>query len=49
MAQCALMIIVTDEQLQDLYRVMVDGDEPAALAFLRGHLRSKVREAMEGG
>jgi hypothetical protein len=42
MSQCALTIIVTDEQLQDLYRIMIDGDEPGALAFLRGHLRCKV-------
>jgi len=49
MAEYALTIIVTDEQLQDLYRIMVDGDEPAALAFMRSYLRGKVREAMEGG
>ncbi len=49
MALNALTIIVTDEQIQELYRIIIDGDEPMALAFLRTHLRSKVREAMEGG
>ncbi len=49
MALNALTMIVTDEQLQELYRIMIDGDEPAALMFLRVHLRSKVRDAMEGG
>ncbi len=49
MALNALTMIVTDQQLQELYRIMIDGDEPAALAVLRVHLRSKVRDAMEGG
>ena len=49
MSQCALTIIVTDEQLQDLYRIMIDGDESGALAFLLSHLRGMVRETMEGG
>ncbi len=49
MALNALTMIVTDEQLQELYRIMIDGDEAAALVFLRVHLRSKVRDAMEGG
>jgi len=49
MAQHILTLIMTDEQLQDVYRILVDGDEPGALAFLRSQLRGKVREAMEGG
>ncbi len=49
MALNALTMIVTDEQLQELYRILIDSDEAAALAFLHTHLRSKVREAMEGG
>ncbi len=49
MALQVLTMVVTDEQLQELYRIMIDGDRQAALAFLQVHLRSKVREAMEGG
>ncbi len=49
MAMQALTIMVTDEELQEIYRIMIDGDQSAAFAFLQVHLRSKVREAMEGG
>jgi hypothetical protein len=44
-----LVIPVTETDLQELYRVLLDEDEPAALAFLQKHLRGKLREVMEGG
>ncbi len=41
MAKCNLTMIVTDEQLQELYRIMIDGDQASALAFLQVRLRKK--------
>lgn len=45
----ALVISLSLEELQDLYRIMLDRDEPAAWAFLDQHLKEPVRQALEGG
>jgi hypothetical protein len=44
-----LVIPVTEAELQELYRVLLDQDEAGALDFLNMHLRSKMRDIMEGG
>ncbi len=45
----ALVIPLTDEELQELYRVLLDRDKSAALEFLDIHARAPLRKAMEGG
>ena len=44
-----LSVSLSAEQLQELYRVILDRDGDGALAFLNDHLRKQVLRAMEGG
>jgi|YelNatPaOPRAMG01_1025707.scaffolds.fasta_scaffold114824_2 DNA-binding GntR family transcriptional regulator len=45
----ALVVALTEEELQELYRILIDRDAEAALAFLQDHLRAPLLQAMEGG
>lgn len=45
----ALVIPVTEKELQELYRILLDRDKDAALEFLDVHARAPLRQAMEGG
>ncbi len=45
----ALIISLSDEELLDLCRIIIDKDEGEALLFLEKHLKSKVHDALEGG
>ena len=45
----SIALLLTDEELQDLYRILIDRDAEEALCFLNQHLRKKVRQALEGG
>jgi len=45
----SIVLALTDKELQELYRILVDRDEKEALVFLDRHLRKKVRQALEGG
>ena len=45
----ALVVPLTDEEAQELYRILLDGDSEAALVFVREHLRAPLAHAMEGG
>ncbi len=42
-------LILDDKQVIELCRILMDDDAPAALAFLRRHLKGKVRDLLEGG
>jgi hypothetical protein len=44
-----LTLILSDEELLDLCRILMDRDEVGALAFLDSHLKKKVNQALEGG
>ena len=44
-----LTIALSDAELVDLYRIILDRDEPGALAFFDAHLRSQVHRVLEGG
>jgi len=44
-----LMIVLTDEELLDLYRIILDRDAEAALEFLTKYLKKPVQQALEGG
>jgi hypothetical protein len=45
----SIVLSLTDEELQDLYRVLIDRDAEGALRFLDQHMRKKVHQALEGG
>ena len=45
----ALVVPLTDEELLDLCRVIIDRDAEGALEFVNRHLRKKVEQALEGG
>ncbi len=44
-----LTIVLTDEELLDLCRIILDRDAEGALAFLDQHLRKPAQQALEGG
>lgn len=45
----SIVLSLTDEELQDLYRILIDRDAAEALRFLDQHARKKVLQALEGG
>lgn len=45
----ALSIIVEDQDLLELLRILMDDDAEGALAFLKEHYKGKARELLEGG
>jgi hypothetical protein len=40
---------LSDEDLLELLRVLIDEDQDGALAFLKAHLKGKARQLLEGG
>lgn len=42
-------LILDEEQIIELWRILLDDDAPAALTFLKTHLKGKIRELLEGG
>jgi len=44
-----LVIPLTENELQEVYRVLIDRDKDAAMEFLDAHVRAPLRKAMEGG
>jgi hypothetical protein len=44
-----LQVIVDDEDIIELMRVLMDDDAEAALVFLKTHFKGKPRELLEGG
>ena len=45
----ALVVPLTEEELQELTRVLLDRDEPAALDFLGRHLKPALHQSQDGG
>ncbi|MCD6520149.1 MAG: hypothetical protein J7M05_09540 [Anaerolineae bacterium] len=45
----ALVIPLSDEELMELYRIIIDRDKEAALNFLDRFVRKRVLQALEGG
>ncbi len=45
----ALVIPLTEKELQEVYRILIDHDEKGALEFLNHHARAPLQMAMEGG
>ena len=45
----SLQIVVEDQDLIELMRVLMDDDAEGALAFLEAHFKGKARKLLEGG
>jgi hypothetical protein len=45
----ALVVPLSDEELLELCRIILDEDEKGALRFAAGHLKRPVHQALEGG
>lgn len=45
----ALVIPLTEKEMQELYRILIDHDNDSALEFLDQYARPVLNKAMEGG
>jgi hypothetical protein len=45
----AMTLVLDDEQIIQLIRILIDNDEQDALAFIKTHFKGKARELLEGG
>ena len=44
-----MTLLLSDEDLLNLYSILIDRDEASALAFLDLHLKKQVRQVLAGG
>jgi len=45
----SLALSLSDAEWQDLYRILLDHDQAAALAFLERHFKDRMHQLLEGG
>lgn len=45
----ALTVILEDQEIIELVRILMDDDAEGALAFLKKHFKGKARDLLEGG
>ena len=45
----AFNLVMEDEDLIELIRILMDDDADSALAFLKTHIKRKARDLLEGG
>jgi hypothetical protein len=45
----SLNLILEDDDILELMRILMDSDAEAALEFLRMHFKGKARDLLEGG
>ena len=45
----SLNLILADEDIIELMRILMDSDTEGALEFLRKHFKGKARDLLEGG
>lgn len=45
----AISLVVEDDDLIELIRILMDDDADGALAFLKAHFKGKARDLLEGG
>lgn len=45
----AISLVLEDEEIVDLMRILLDEDTEGALAFLKRHFKGKARDLLEGG
>ena len=44
-----LNLVLEDEDIIELMRILMDDDADGALAFLKAHFKGKARDLLEGG
>jgi hypothetical protein len=44
-----LILVLSEEELLELYRIILDRDAEAALEFLTKYLKKPAQQALEGG
>ncbi len=44
-----ISLVVEDDELIDLLRILLDDDAEGALVFLKTHFKGKARDLLEGG
>jgi hypothetical protein len=49
MAKKAINLVLEDQDLLELLRILLDDDAEGALNFLEDHFKGKARELLEGG
>ena len=45
----AINLVLEDEDIIELMRILIDEDTDGALVFLKTHFKGKARELLEGG
>ncbi len=45
----ALSLVLEDNEIIELIRILMDDDEVGALVFLKTHFKGKARDLLEGG
>jgi hypothetical protein len=45
----AISLVLEDEAIVDLIRILMDDDADSALGFLKTHFKGKARDLLEGG
>lgn len=45
----SIHLVLEDQDIIELMRILMDSDNDAALEFLRFHFKGKARELLEGG
>ena len=45
----AINLVLEDEDIIELMRILIDEDTDGALAFLKTHFKDKARELLDGG
>jgi len=45
----ALHLVLEEEDILELMRILIDNDAEGALAFLEKHFKGKARDLLEGG
>ena len=45
----AMSLVLEEEEIIELIRILMDDDAAGALAFLKTHFKGKARELLEGG
>lgn len=45
----AINLILEDEDIIEIMRILMDDDAEAALTFLKKHFKGKARDLLEGG
>lgn len=44
-----ISLVLEDEEIIELMRILMDDDAEAALVFLKTHFKGKARDLLEGG